>query len=129
MTTNSASYLTELHQLINQYFNLEEIRTLCLKLNVDYESVAGEEKPSRIRELLLALGRNGRLPELIILLQHERPNIDWPPIPVDFEMPGSIDFNDTDTSAHKKQTLTHQINTGGGACILNISALDSGLSV
>lgn len=90
MDTNSASYLTELHQLINQYFNLAEIQMLCLSLHVDYESVAGEEKPSRIRELLLGLGRNGRLPELITLLQQERPKVDWPPVPEDFEMPESL---------------------------------------
>ncbi len=32
MDTNSASYLTELHQLLNQYFNLAEIQMLCLRL-------------------------------------------------------------------------------------------------
>lgn len=90
MTIDSANYLTELHQLLNQYFSLAEIRTLCFQLNVDYESVSGEEKPSRIRELLLALGRNGRLPKLITLLQKERPNIDWPLVPKDFEMPESL---------------------------------------
>ena len=90
MDTNSANYLTELHQLINQYFNLAEIQMLCLDLHVDYESVAGEEKPSRIRELLLALGRNGRLPELIILAQRQRPLVEWPPVPDDFELPESL---------------------------------------
>ena len=75
MTNRSATYLTELHQLFNQHFNLEEFRTLCFNLNVDYESVAGAEKPSWIRELLLALGRNGRLPELIKLAQQERPHV------------------------------------------------------
>ncbi len=57
---------------------------------MDYESVAGEEKPSRIRELLLGLGRNGRLPELITLLQQERPNVDWSPLPDGFELPESL---------------------------------------
>mgnify|MGYP002712995940 CR=1 FL=1 len=90
MSTESVTYLTELHQLLNQYFNLSEIRTLCLSLNVDYESVAGEEKPARIRELLLGLGRNGRLPQLITLLQQERPKVNWPPVPDNFELPESL---------------------------------------
>lgn len=60
MTTSSANYLTQLHKLLNNHFNLAEIRGICFRLNVDYESVAGDEKPSRIRELLLGLGRNGR---------------------------------------------------------------------
>lgn len=84
MTTESAKYLTELHQLLNQHFNLAEIRTLCLELNVDYESLAGEEKPSRIRELLLGLARNGRIRPTIFLPihtsqcpQHNRPALPW----------------------------------------------------
>lgn len=94
MTTDSNTYLTILHGLLNQHFNLAEIQTLCFNLNVDYESVSGEEKPSRIRELLLALGRNGRLPELITLAQQERPHIAWPPVPVDFHLPESLTFGD-----------------------------------
>lgn len=90
METNSANYLTELHQLINQYFNLAEIQMLFLDLHADYESVAGEEKPSRIRELLLGLGRNGRLPELITLAQQQHPNVTWPPVPDGFRLPESL---------------------------------------
>ncbi len=74
--TNRVTYLSQLHQLLNQHFSLTEIRTLCLNLNVDYESVAGEEKPSRIRELLLGLGRNGRLPDLIALTKKLRPRVE-----------------------------------------------------
>lgn len=84
---NSATYLTSLHQLLNEHFNLAEIRTLCFNLDVDYESVSGEEKQSRIRELLLALGRHGRLPDLIPLLQKERPCVAWTPVPDDFQLP------------------------------------------
>lgn len=105
MTTNSASYLTELHQLINQHFNLVEIQMLCLDLHVDYESVAGEEKPSRIRELLLGLGRNGRLPELITLAQRQRPLVEWRPVPDDFEMPESLAFGSLDVHQDSSFTL------------------------
>ncbi len=90
MTTNSASYLTQLHQLLNQHFNLAEIEDLCFRLHIDYESVPGDEKPSRIRELLLGLGRSGRLPELITLLKILRPYVDWPPVPDDFSLPISL---------------------------------------
>lgn len=91
VTTDSAKYLTELHQILNQHFNLAEIRTLCLDLNVDYESVAGEEKPSRIRELLLGLGRNGRLPELVLIAQQQRPHVEWPLVPDDLELPEALE--------------------------------------
>ena len=95
MTTNSASYLTTLHHLLNQHFNLEDIRTLCFNLNVDYESVPGAEKQSRIRELLLALGRNDNLFELVTLVQNLRPRIAWPPVPDDFQLPTSLAVGDT----------------------------------
>ena len=90
MTTSSAAYLTELHQLLNQHFNLAEIEDLCLRLHIDYESVPGDEKPSRIRALLLGLGRHGRLPDLIALAQKLRPRVDWPPLPDGFELPESL---------------------------------------
>lgn len=89
MAKDSAQYFSELHQLLNQYFSLEEIRTLCFQLNVDFEGVAGEEKPSRIRELLLSLARGGRLTELISIVERERPLVDWPTLPDDFQLPDS----------------------------------------
>ncbi len=98
MTSNSATYLTTLHQQLDDSFNLEELRTLCLKLNVDYESIAGDEKPSRIRELLLSLGRNGRLPDLIALAQKERPNTTWTAVPDDFQLPKLLASSNTVTS-------------------------------
>lgn len=90
MTTESSNYLTDLHRLLNQHFSLAEIRTLCFYLNLDYESLAGEEKPSRIRELLLTMARHGRLSELMNIVQRERPNVDWPAMPDDFELPESL---------------------------------------
>lgn len=114
MTTNNTAYLTELYQLINHHFNLEEIRTLCFNLNVDYESVPGEEKSSQIREVLLALGRNGRLPELIALAQKQRPHVNWPLMPDDFQMPASLESDGTAVPATSPQNI---INTGGGAYI------------
>jgi hypothetical protein len=81
MTSSSVTYLTTLHKLLDQYFNLEEIRTLCFDLGVDFDSVRGEGKSPRIRELVIALGRFGRLPELLALVQQQRSHIQWPPVP------------------------------------------------
>jgi hypothetical protein len=94
VTTHNNIYLTILHSLLDQHFNLAEIRTLCSNFNVDYESVPGEDKLSRIRELLLALGRHGRLPELIALVEQYRPHISWPPVSDDFQLPESLAFGD-----------------------------------
>ncbi len=90
MSATSAKYLSTLHDNMDRYFSLEEIRTLCFDLGVDFDSVRGEGKAPRIRELILALARNGRLPELLSLLHDERPFVSWPPIPDDFRLPQSL---------------------------------------
>jgi hypothetical protein len=90
MTTNSETYLTNLHRLLDRYFSLEEIRTLCFDLGVDYDSMRNEGKPAHIRELILALGRDGRLPELLALAQHQRRHVARPPVPPDFQLPASL---------------------------------------
>ncbi|MBK7181212.1 MAG: hypothetical protein IPH82_29200 [Chloroflexi bacterium] len=90
MTINSATYLKSLHELLLNTSSLEEIRTLCFSLHVDYESISGAEKQVVIRELLLGLGRNGRLPDLISLAQQQRPLISCPPMPDDFTLPKSL---------------------------------------
>lgn len=90
MSATSAKYLSTLHDNMDRYFSLEEIRTLCFDLGVDFDSVRGEGKAPRIRELILALARNGRLPELLSLLHDERPFVNWAPIPDDFQLPQSL---------------------------------------
>lgn len=112
---SAAIYLTKLHRLLNEYFSLEEIRTLCFNLHIDYESVPGEEKQSRIRELLLGLGRRSRLTDLIPLLQQERPLVDWPPVPDDFRLPESL-AEETAVPANKYHVygdMVHGDKVGG----------------
>ncbi len=95
MTTDSRAYLGNLHQLLDQHFDLEDMRTLCVHLSVDYDSVRGEGKSARVRELIVALARNGRLNELLTLAEAQRPHIQWPPIPSDFQLPASLDSSTT----------------------------------
>jgi hypothetical protein len=90
MTTDSAAYLTNLHNLLNQYFGEDEIHTLCFQMGIDHESVAGKGKSAWIRELLISLGRRGRLAELVHLAQRERPHVSWPTMPNEFQLPASI---------------------------------------
>ena len=41
LVTDNATYLSQLHQLLNQQFDFAENWTFCLDLNVDCESVVG----------------------------------------------------------------------------------------
>jgi hypothetical protein len=90
MTTDSAIYLSNLHKLLDHYFNLEEIRTLCFDLGVDFDNVGGEGKSARIRELLIGLGRQERLSDLLGVVRQQRPRVAWPPVPAGFQMPASL---------------------------------------
>ena len=112
MSTNSSTYLSQLHEMLNEYFNMAEIQDICFQLNIDFESVAGAEKPSRIRELLLALGRNNRLPELIDLAKELRSHVEWPPIPTDFELPASLASGNGPASPVNHNHYGDTINVG-----------------
>lgn len=114
MTANNDSYLTQLHQLLNQYFDLEEFRSLCFDLNVDYDSLRGEGKSARIRELLLLLGRSNRLTELVTLARQKRSLIDWPSVPDNFELPN---LSPQVNKLSGGEVGGNVINTDGGAYV------------
>jgi hypothetical protein len=89
VTQINTNFLAALHNNINQYFSLEEIRTICFNLSIDYDSIPGEGKSAKTRELILALARLDRLPVLAGTVQEQRPNVPWPAIPADFQLPTS----------------------------------------
>ena len=62
-------------ELINQSFNLDEIKTLCFDLGVDYDDIPGEAKEGKIRELISYFGRRQELDRLLAKLQELRPRI------------------------------------------------------
>ncbi|MGD9100157.1 MAG: FxSxx-COOH system tetratricopeptide repeat protein, partial [Anaerolineae bacterium] len=51
----------------------EELRTLCLDLGVDYDSLRGEGKAHKARELVLYLGRQRQFDRLLAALSRGRP--------------------------------------------------------
>jgi hypothetical protein len=90
MAAGGISYISELHGLVDRYFSLEEVRTLCFDLGIDFDSLGGEGKSARVRELILALARVDRLGELVALAEWQRPNVEWPAVPDNFELPASL---------------------------------------
>jgi hypothetical protein len=61
-----------LRELIANSYNLEEIRTLCSDLAVDYDDLGGEGKTAKARELIAYLRRRNRLDDLIGYLRKDR---------------------------------------------------------
>jgi tetratricopeptide (TPR) repeat protein len=68
---------TRLHQILTAHFNEEELRTLCLDLDIDYDDLPSEGKVSKARELIAYLDRRGRIPELIEVGRKQRPDLVW----------------------------------------------------
>ncbi|KAA3662692.1 MAG: hypothetical protein DWQ04_12730 [Chloroflexi bacterium] len=123
MTTDNVAYLTELHQLLSEYFNLAEIQALCFELGIDYESVPGDEKPSRIRALILSMARNGRLPNLVAAAHQMRRHVDWPPVPNDFQLPKSLAGDGMAVPANQHHIYGDDITVGN---ITNAKAIAVG---
>ncbi|HSH04701.1 MAG TPA: NB-ARC domain-containing protein, partial [Anaerolineae bacterium] len=67
--------LSDLLDLLNQRFSLEDVRTLCFILRIEYDNLGGEGKKNKLRELILTLRQEGRLVELIDAAEEEKPNI------------------------------------------------------
>lgn len=67
-----------LAQAITQGFNLNELRSLCFDLDLDYENISGETKESKVRELVMYCERRGKLPLLIDGIRKARPNLALP---------------------------------------------------
>ncbi len=75
---SSSGYLTRLYKLLTAHFDLDELRTLCFDLSVDYDTLRGDEKSTKALELISLMLREHRLNELVSTLRKERPSADWP---------------------------------------------------
>jgi hypothetical protein len=64
-------------QLLERYFDEEELRSLAFDLEVDYDSLTGEGKAGKARELVAYLERHGRLGELLEVGSALRPDVPW----------------------------------------------------
>ena len=72
---SAVSTAVAVYEFLQQYLNLEEFRTLCFRLSVDFDSLEGSAKSAKARELVLYMTRHGRLDELIAAIQQERPGV------------------------------------------------------
>ena len=79
MTEDSGTPLeirTELREKLAQYFNKEELRTLCFDLGIQYEDLP-DTLEGMARDLVAFLDRRGRIPDLIARCRTLRPNLTY----------------------------------------------------
>lgn len=111
MNETSRMFLAEMQGKLTQYFNNEEIETLTFVLGVDYDTLRGGTKPTKVNSLLAEMARNGGLPKLLGEVRARRGNVSWPDVPADFELPQGASGSESDGA-----TIYHiaSLNTGGG---------------
>ncbi len=66
-----------LHRQLCDYFDDDELATLCFQMGIDYRHLRGEGKIAKARELILFMHRRGRIGELASMCRNERPNAQW----------------------------------------------------
>lgn len=65
-----------LQQFITEFFNVEEIEDLTLRLDVEFENLAGDAKEAKARSLVSYMRRHKRLAELRDMVRALRPEGD-----------------------------------------------------
>ena len=60
-----------------EYYTMDELRTICADLDVDFESLGGESKEGKARELISYLERQARIHELLQVCAERRPHVQW----------------------------------------------------
>jgi len=69
--------MARLQNIIYEHFDGEDIRTLCFQMGVDYDTLLGEGRRAKVRELVLYLWRREQISELVDIVRRARPNISW----------------------------------------------------
>ena len=65
-----------LFNILQAHFDVEEFRTLCFELGVNYDNLRGEGLAPKMRELIAYCQRRNQVEKLITMIKQERPSID-----------------------------------------------------
>jgi formylglycine-generating enzyme required for sulfatase activity len=67
----------KMHEILTQRFNLEELKDLCFRLYIDYESLPSVGKSGKARELISYCQRRSRMMDLVLQIEQLRPDVIW----------------------------------------------------
>jgi hypothetical protein len=65
-------------QLLVEYFSLEDIRTLCFEMGVDFDDLPGEGKKGKSRELVIYCRNRAMVDKLVNKIRAARSEMPWP---------------------------------------------------
>ena len=74
---DAPAHASALRRILVERFSLEELRTLCFDLSIDYDALGGEGKEARARELIAHLQRRRQLDQLTNYIRQHRPDIQF----------------------------------------------------
>lgn len=109
MNEASLNYLVDLQKKIYTLYDAEELQTLCFMLGVDYDSLRGNAKQTKVNSLILRMARTGRLEDLVDQASVDRTHVEWYYPPQDLELP--------EIAENGSLSATYYVNTGGGAFV------------
>jgi hypothetical protein len=73
----SESYIVRLYQEMLERLDLNELRVASFYLDIDFDSLSGENKAIKVLELIQYLKRRDDIERLLSYLEQERPTVRW----------------------------------------------------
>lgn len=70
--------IRQLRKILNDHFSMGDLHLIAYDLGIDSDNLNGNTKVEKIHDLIIVLQRQGRIPELIVLVQEERPQLSLP---------------------------------------------------
>lgn len=71
-SVDTDAFAQQLYQLLIGHFDLEELRTLCFDLGVEYDDLRGEGRSAKSRELVRLMQRRGQLNRFHTIIQRSQ---------------------------------------------------------
>lgn len=104
--------LSDLRNKIDQSFTLDEIKSICFDLEIDFDNLEGEVKRSRIESLIVQVENNARNKQLLTILKSRRPHVNWdnrPPQEMPSPYRGLFPFEEKDADIFfgRQKFITH----------------------
>lgn len=120
----NTKYLRDLRRQMVATFTLSELSVLAIDLSVDWETLEGVEKVSKVNAFILHQAHRGRLNDLVALLREERPLVDWPEIPPSEQK--VWDEDEVVPDSVREAALQDYLEKMGTLVVLNRGAEDAG---